>query len=211
MNLSVVRINDSDASPSGSRTTGAGRDEGLPLTKGGDDDDQEESLAIHLGEHIAEELEARGMTAAELARAMGVDAGRVSGDPGNVGVPGVRCDPGTGVPSGRCGDRASSPASRRRRPGRGGVRPDVARRLPTLLDRSAAPPRPLPELSGRELEVLDLIAAGMKNADIARRLFLSPVTVRNHITNIFAKLDVADRSQAIVHAREAGLGRGSGS
>ena len=89
--------------------------------------------------------------------------------------------------------------------------PDVARRLPTLLDGSAAEPRPFPELSDRELEVLDLIAAGVRNADIARRLFLSPNTVRNHITNIFAKLHVEDRSQAIVRAREAGLGRGSGS
>lgn len=51
----------------------------------------------------------------------------------------------------------------------------------------------------------------MKNADIARRLFVSPNTVRNHITNIFAKLHVDDRSEAIVRAREGGLGRGSGS
>ena len=89
--------------------------------------------------------------------------------------------------------------------------PDVARRLAALLDGSAAPPRPFPELSDRELEVLDLIAAGRKNADIARRLFVSPNTVRNHITNIFAKLHAEDRSDAIIRARDAGLGRGSGS
>ena len=84
--------------------------------------------------------------------------------------------------------------------------PGVARRLPTLLDGPAAPPRPFTSLSDRELEVLDLIAAGRKNADIARRLFISPNTVRNHITNIFAKLQVEDRSEAIVRAREAGMG-----
>jgi DNA-binding NarL/FixJ family response regulator len=56
------------------------------------------------------------------------------------------------------------------------------------------------------VEVLDLIAAGLGNGAIARRLFLSDKTVRNHVSNIFAKLQVADRSVAIVRAREAGLG-----
>lgn len=64
-----------------------------------------------------------------------------------------------------------------------------------------------PELSGREREVLDALAAGRDNAEIARALFLSPKTVRNHVTAIFAKLQVADRAHAIVRAREAGLGR----
>lgn len=63
-----------------------------------------------------------------------------------------------------------------------------------------------PELTQREREVLDLIAAGLNNTEITRKLFLSPKTVRNHISNIFAKLQVADRAQAIVRAREAGLG-----
>ena len=61
-------------------------------------------------------------------------------------------------------------------------------------------------LSEREHEVLDLIAAGSNNQAIAQQLFLSPKTVRNHISSIFAKLQVADRAEAIVKAREAGLG-----
>ncbi|MER7394609.1 response regulator transcription factor [Streptomyces sp. NPDC000151] len=67
---------------------------------------------------------------------------------------------------------------------------------------------PFPELTGREREVLDLMAGGLKNTDIAQRLSLQPKTVRNRISSIFAKLQVADRAQAIVRAREAGLGRG---
>jgi DNA-binding NarL/FixJ family response regulator len=62
-----------------------------------------------------------------------------------------------------------------------------------------------PELTERELEVLKLIATGMNNNEIARRLELSSKTVRNYISNIFSKLQVADRAQAIVKAREAGL------
>ena len=57
------------------------------------------------------------------------------------------------------------------------------------------------------MEVLDLIARGRSNSEIARQLYLSPKTVRNHISHIFTKLQVADRAQAIVRAREAGLGR----
>jgi DNA-binding NarL/FixJ family response regulator len=63
-----------------------------------------------------------------------------------------------------------------------------------------------PGLTPREGEVLDLIAQGRNNAFIARRLDLSPKTVRNHISNIFSKLQVVDRADAIVRAREAGLG-----
>jgi DNA-binding NarL/FixJ family response regulator len=55
--------------------------------------------------------------------------------------------------------------------------------------------------------VLDLLATGRANADIARQLFLSPKTIRNHVSSIFTKLQVADRSQAIVRARTAGLGQ----
>jgi len=65
------------------------------------------------------------------------------------------------------------------------------------------------ELTTREREVLELIAAGRSNPEITRQLFLSPKTVRNHISNIFAKLQVADRAQAIVRARQAGLGPSS--
>ena len=63
-----------------------------------------------------------------------------------------------------------------------------------------------PELTDREREVLTRIAAGLENDEIARELDLSVKTVRNHASNIFAKLHVAHRAQAIVRAREAGLG-----
>jgi DNA-binding NarL/FixJ family response regulator len=63
-----------------------------------------------------------------------------------------------------------------------------------------------PELTGREREVLELIAAGRNNSEIAQVLSLSGKTVRNHVSTIFGKLRVADRAQAIVRAREAGLG-----
>lgn len=63
-----------------------------------------------------------------------------------------------------------------------------------------------PELTPREHEVLDLIAAGLSNDVIARRLLLSAKTVRNHISNVFTKLQVTDRAEAIVRARRAGLG-----
>lgn len=68
---------------------------------------------------------------------------------------------------------------------------------------------PFPELTDRERELLDLVAEGLNNVEIARRLFLSVKTVRNHVSNIFTKLQVADRAQAIVRAREAGLGAAS--
>ena len=63
-----------------------------------------------------------------------------------------------------------------------------------------------PELTVREREILDLLAAGRSNTQIASALFLSPKTVRNNVSNIFAKLHVADRAEAIVRARDAGLG-----
>ncbi|GAA1990519.1 response regulator transcription factor [Amycolatopsis minnesotensis] len=63
-----------------------------------------------------------------------------------------------------------------------------------------------PELTAREREVLGLIATGSSNTVIASTLCLSPKTVRNHISNVFAKLRVADRAEAIVRARNAGLG-----
>ena len=56
-------------------------------------------------------------------------------------------------------------------------------------------------------EILALIARHETNPEIARRLHLSPKTVRNHVSNIFTKLQVADRAQAIIRARKAGLGR----
>lgn len=72
--------------------------------------------------------------------------------------------------------------------------------------RPAEPVHAFPELSDREREVLDLIAQGLKNPEIADHLYLSSKTVRNHVSNIFSKLQVADRAEAIIRAREAGLG-----
>ena len=70
---------------------------------------------------------------------------------------------------------------------------------------AGAPQSPFPELTERELEVLHLIAQGYNNQEIAQKLVISRKTVRNHITSIFSKLQVADRAQAIVLARQAGL------
>jgi DNA-binding NarL/FixJ family response regulator len=86
--------------------------------------------------------------------------------------------------------------------------PSVAHRIIDFFarPRPASAPPAFPQLSAREREVLDLVAAGRSNQAIAGELFLSQKTVRNHISNIFAKLQIADRSQAIVLAREAGLG-----
>ena len=64
-----------------------------------------------------------------------------------------------------------------------------------------------PQLTAREREVLELLAAGRTNPQIAGALFLSPKTVRNNVSNIFAKLQVADRAEAMLRARDAGFGR----
>lgn len=74
---------------------------------------------------------------------------------------------------------------------------------------SNQPTLPFPELTERERAILGLIAAGQGNAAIAEQLSISPKTVSNHISNIFNKLQVADRAQAAIRAREAGLGLGS--
>jgi DNA-binding NarL/FixJ family response regulator len=66
---------------------------------------------------------------------------------------------------------------------------------------------PFPQLAQREREILGLVASGLSNASIAERLFLSPKTVANYLTSVFAKLAVSDRGQAIIKARDAGLGR----
>lgn len=92
--------------------------------------------------------------------------------------------------------------------------PAIARRLihffapPAVTAAPAAPP--FPELSGREREILALLAAGHPNRAIADRLFLSLKTIRNYVSSILGKLQVADRAGAIVRAREAGLGRDTG-
>lgn len=87
--------------------------------------------------------------------------------------------------------------------------PAIAKRLMQYF----AAPRPdassqlFPELTEREREILNLIAQHYTNVEIAERLSLAPKTVRNHVSNIFSKLQVADRAQAIMRAREGGLGK----
>jgi len=93
--------------------------------------------------------------------------------------------------------------------GTGIFSPTVASRV---LD-SFNSPRPtrthaaFPNLTDREREILDLLAAGRSNGQIARDLDLSPKTVANYASTIFAKLQVTDRAEAIIRAREAGLGK----
>jgi DNA-binding NarL/FixJ family response regulator len=85
--------------------------------------------------------------------------------------------------------------------------PAIARRLMDYF--SSSPGRSaqaFPELTAREREVLELIARGEGNAAIARELGISQKTVRNHVSNVFTKLRVVDRAQAIVKARDAGIG-----
>jgi DNA-binding NarL/FixJ family response regulator len=86
--------------------------------------------------------------------------------------------------------------------------PAIATRLIDFFSvpRPIVSPQAFPELTEREREILTLIAQGHSNTEIATRLVLSPHTVRNYVSNIFSKLQVADRVQAIIRAREAGLG-----
>jgi DNA-binding NarL/FixJ family response regulator len=84
--------------------------------------------------------------------------------------------------------------------------PGVAQRVLGFF-RAAPAADPFPELTAREREILDLLAGGLSNAAIGHRLGVAAKTVANNISAIFAKLRVADRKQAIVRARDAGLGR----
>jgi len=87
--------------------------------------------------------------------------------------------------------------------------PAVADRLGAFFSGGAGTPAadsPFPDLSPRELEVLDLVARGYDNRRIARELFLSDKTVRNHVSNVLTKIDAEDRSDAVLRARRAGLG-----
>jgi DNA-binding NarL/FixJ family response regulator len=84
--------------------------------------------------------------------------------------------------------------------------PALARRLIGYFTSSRAGAAPFADLTDREREVLELVARGRSNAEIGRHLMISAKTVRNHVSNVFAKLQVSDRAQAIVRAREAGLG-----
>ena len=82
----------------------------------------------------------------------------------------------------------------------------AARAMATVTAGRTSARVPFPELTDREREVLDLVARGFDNATISRRLVLSPKTVRNHVANVLNKIGAADRSAAIVVAREGGLG-----
>jgi DNA-binding NarL/FixJ family response regulator len=87
--------------------------------------------------------------------------------------------------------------------------PNVATRMLSYFAASppgGAPPQAFPTLTDREREILQLIAQGHPNPSIARQLSLSTKTIGNYVSNIFTKLQVADRAQAIIRAREAGLG-----
>ncbi len=87
----------------------------------------------------------------------------------------------------------------------------LAGRIASLFAQPAAARAPeaqaFPELTGREREVLDLLAAGRSNDAIARQLYVSNKTVRNSVSSIYAKLHAGDRAEAIIKAREAGFGR----
>lgn len=90
--------------------------------------------------------------------------------------------------------------------------PGIARRLIRYFSSPPQAPTRTPrtifsELTDREREILDLIAQGLGNAEISTRLYLSSKTVRNYLSNIFTKLQVTDRAQAVIRAREAGLGQ----
>jgi DNA-binding NarL/FixJ family response regulator len=82
----------------------------------------------------------------------------------------------------------------------------VAGRVLAFFAQPRQAPTVFPELSDREREILGLLAKGQSNPTIARTLFLSPKTVANYVSAIFAKLQVADRAEAMIRAREAGLG-----
>ena len=84
----------------------------------------------------------------------------------------------------------------------------LAARIADLLSGGGSAPdkAAFPQLTERELEILDLIAAGRNNAQIASSLYLAPKTVRNNVSNIMAKLHATDRADVIIRAREAGMG-----
>jgi DNA-binding NarL/FixJ family response regulator len=85
----------------------------------------------------------------------------------------------------------------------------VAQRIVAFFagERTGSPtPRAFPALTPREREVLELLASGYRNHEIARKLTLSDKTVRNHVSQVLIKLRVPDRTAAALRAREAGLG-----
>ena len=87
--------------------------------------------------------------------------------------------------------------------------PGVAERIIGYFSVPRLAQRAFPELTEREEEILALVARGKSNQEIAAQLFVSVKTVRNHVSNILLKLQVADRAQAVIRARDAGIGGGS--
>ena len=87
--------------------------------------------------------------------------------------------------------------------------PGVAERIIGYFSVPRSAQRAFPELTEREEEILALVARGKSNQEIAAQLFVSVKTVRNHVSNILLKLQVADRVQAVIRARDAGIGGGS--
>lgn len=85
--------------------------------------------------------------------------------------------------------------------------PGIASRVLGYFSATRPPEVAFPALTAREREILDHVAAGERNSVIAQRLSLAPKTVSNHLSSIFTKLAVADRAEAIVRARDSGLGR----
>jgi DNA-binding NarL/FixJ family response regulator len=94
------------------------------------------------------------------------------------------------------GDAQLSPAVTKR------LLDQVARRLPAAVDHDQAL---LAELTGREQEVLRLLAVGMSNSEIGEALVVSEATVKTHVSNVLAKLGLRDRVQAVIYAYENGL------
>ncbi len=89
--------------------------------------------------------------------------------------------------------------------------PTIATRVLQLLSRPTAPSaEAFPQLTGRERQVLEHVATGANNVAISRYLNLSPHTVANHVSSILMKLQATDRAEAIIRARDAGLGRNPG-
>jgi DNA-binding NarL/FixJ family response regulator len=88
--------------------------------------------------------------------------------------------------------------------------PSVTRRIMAQLavhSRAATPPKALDQITEREREVLQLVGEGLNNAEIAGRLFITPLTAKTHVSRIMAKLQVRDRAQLVVLAYESGLVR----
>jgi len=85
--------------------------------------------------------------------------------------------------------------------------PGIAQKMMHFFSRARKPLDVFPDLTQREFEILTLIAKGYSNAQITDELVLSAKTVRNNVSNIFSKLQVSDRTEAIIRAREAGLGK----